>query len=235
MLCQSASNGLQHRGRLGRARCRILYFAFDLINLEGKSLLSMPLVERKHILEAILSNAPPSVRFAGFLEGEPEAIFAAVREHNLEGIVAKLASSRYEPDRRSGAWVKVKVGHHEEFVVGGYTRGKGSRQPFGALIVGYYDNKGTLRYASKVGTGFSDLQIGQILTQTAGLVQEQCPFESIPESGVTSWNNYGLTDAERRTAVWLKPMLVCRVRFTEWTADGHLRHPCFEGFCISHS
>jgi bifunctional non-homologous end joining protein LigD len=115
--------------------------------------------------------------------------------------VAKVANSRYEPDRRSGAWVKFKIGHEQEFVIGGNTRGKGARQPFGALIVGYYE-QGRLCYASKVGSGFSDLLIRNFLEKTSKIQQAECPFESIPESGGTSWS-YGLTAVERRTAVFL--------------------------------
>jgi bifunctional non-homologous end joining protein LigD len=97
-------------------------------------------------------------------------------------------------------------------------------------VVGYYDDQGRLRYASKVGTGFSDRQIREFLAATAQIQQRECPFESIPESGGSRWG-YGLTPEERRTAVWIKPLLVCRVRFTEWTDDRHLRAPSFEGWC----
>jgi bifunctional non-homologous end joining protein LigD len=138
-----------------------------------------------------------------------------------------MTGSSYEPDKRTGAWSKFKIGFEQEFVIGGYTRDQGSRSSFGALIVGYYD-QGKLRYASKVGTGFSHLQIRQIIEKSKPFQQPNCPFDHITESGGTSWS-YGLTATERKTAVWLKPVLLCRVRFTEWTSDGHLRHPSFEG------
>jgi bifunctional non-homologous end joining protein LigD len=96
------------------------------------------------------------------------------------------------------------------------------------LIVGYYEG-GKLRYGSKVGTGFTDRQIRDFLQGVAQIQQRECPFETIPETGRSRWG-YGLTAEERRTAVWLKPMLVCAVRFTEWPDDGHLRHPLFEGW-----
>jgi bifunctional non-homologous end joining protein LigD len=218
---------LQHAGRPRTGGRPILYFAFDLLNLTGKAITSLPLTHRKDLLSQILAGAPDRMRFCGFLEGDPDAILKAIRHDNLEGIVAKLASSRYEPDKRSGAWVKFKCGFTEEFVIGGYTLGHGGRTGFGALIVGYYrDDK--LFYASKVGSGFSNLQIRQLVERAASLRQALSPFERIPESDGSSWA-YGLTAAERRTAVWLKPTLVCRVRFTEWTRDGHLRHPIFEG------
>jgi bifunctional non-homologous end joining protein LigD len=217
---------LQHLGRTKRER--LIYFAFDLLILEGKALLSLPLVERKQRLGTVLANCPPRIRFADFLEGTVDEILAAVHEHNLEGIVAKLANSHYEPDKRSGAWQKFKCGYRQDFVVGGYTRGQGGRSEFGALIVGYYDG-GKLRYASKVGTGFTDREIRNFVDGVAQIQQRACPFEAIPESSRSRWG-YGLTAEERRTAVWLKPMLVCSVRFTEWTDDGHLRAPVFEGW-----
>jgi bifunctional non-homologous end joining protein LigD len=167
------------------------------------------------------------LRYAGFLEGAPGAILAAIREHNLEGIVAKVVSSRYEPGKRSGAWSKFKCGYREHFVVGGYTLGGGYSR-FGALIVGYFD-QGKLRYASKVGAAFTERETREFLDGVATIQQPDCPFEAIPASAGTSWS-YGLTTAESRTAVWLKPILVCEVRFTEWTREGRLRHPIFEGF-----
>jgi bifunctional non-homologous end joining protein LigD len=96
-------------------------------------------------------------------------------------------------------------------------------------VVGYYDDQDRLRYASKMGAGFTDRQIREFLAAVAQIKQRDCPFESIPEGGGSSWS-YGLTAEERRTAVWLKPLLVCSVRFTEWTGDGHLRAPSFDGW-----
>jgi bifunctional non-homologous end joining protein LigD len=122
--------------------------------------------------------------------------------------------------------VKWKCGFEQEFVIGGYTRGS-SGQAFGALIVGYYES-GKLRYASKVGTGFSAALVRQIIEAGDLIRQDASPFAHIPRSDGSSWS-YGLTATERRSAVWLEPMLVCRVRFTEWTRDGHLRHPVLEG------
>jgi bifunctional non-homologous end joining protein LigD len=135
---------LQHLGQPGREGPPLFYFAFDLLNLEGKALLSLPLVERRQLLESVLLEGPPALRIAAFLDGDTEAIAAEICRRNLEGIVGKLASSRYEPDKRSGAWVKWKCGFEQEFVIGGYTRGRGGRSDFGALIIGYYEG-GKLR------------------------------------------------------------------------------------------
>jgi bifunctional non-homologous end joining protein LigD len=149
---------LQHAAAPRRGVRPIYFFAFNLLNLDRKDLTSLSLLERKRLLQETLDGAPAQVRFAGFLEGEPRQIWTEICDLHLEGIVAKVASSRYEPGKRSGAWVKIKCGHEQEFVIGGYTQGKGKRASFGALIVGYRDG-GKLRYASKVGTGFSNRQI----------------------------------------------------------------------------
>lgn len=218
---------LQHARTPGGRPRPILFYAFDLLNLEGKSLLSLPLAERKTALEDVMRAAPAGIRFVPFLDGAPDEILDAIQGQGLEGVVAKMKGSKYEPDKRTGAWSKFKIGLEQEFVIGGYTRGQGSRSSFGALVVGYYD-QGRLRYASKVGTGFSNLQIRQIIEKAKPLQQAQCPLDHIPESEGSRWG-YGLTAAERKTTVWLNPVLVCRVRFTEWTNDGHLRHPTFIG------
>jgi len=112
-------------------------------------------------------------------------------------------------------------------VIGGYTRGSGGRTQLGALIVGYYEG-GRLRYASKVGTGFSRALIRQIVEAGELIRQDDSPFAHIPDSDGGSWS-CGLTATERKTAAWLQPVLVCRDRLTEWTQDCHLRHPTFTG------
>jgi bifunctional non-homologous end joining protein LigD len=218
---------LQHASAPGRAPRSICFYAFDLLNWKGKDLTSLPLTRRKQLLLQAVGNGHQCVRVGHALEGEPKAIVAEIRRRQLEGVVAKRVDSKYQPGKRSGVWVKYKCGYEQEFVIGGYTAGKGARQPFGALIVGYYE-KETLRYASKVGTGFSEVQIRDLLARFEPLRQSRCPCEAIPKGGGNSWSD-GLTAAELRSAVWLKPVLVCRVRFTEWTNDGHLRHPCYEG------
>ena len=191
---------------------------------------SLPLRRRKELLREVTGGEQDGVRFVEALDGTPDAILTEICRHSLEGIVAKRTNSKYEPSKRSGAWVRYKCGYEQDFVIGGHTAGKGARQPFGALIVGYYE-KETLRYASKVGTGFSEFQIRDLLARFASLRQSRCPFEAIPKGGGTSWS-YGLTAAELRSAVWLKPAIICRVRFTEWTCNGHLRHPSFQGLLL---
>ena len=123
------------------------------------------------------------------------------------------------------AEVLARAEGHCRFLPALEGEGNGARNTFGALIVGYFQD-GKLRYASKVGTGFSNALIRQLKEMAEPLCQPRPPFNEIPESGRSRWG-YGLTAAERRTSVWLKPVLVCQVRFTEWTEEGHLRHPAF--------
>lgn len=137
-----------------------------MVSSAGKWLLKLPLVERKRLLELALDGAPAQVRLVDFLDGELDAVVDEVRRQNLEGVVAKRALSRCEPDQRSGAWVKFRCGFAQEFVVGGYTRGRG-RAPLGALIVGYYDDDDRLRYAGKVGSGFSQPLVRDVVIGTA--------------------------------------------------------------------
>jgi bifunctional non-homologous end joining protein LigD len=207
----------------GAQRPPLLYYAFDLLNLEGKDLTRLPLSERKSLLEGLLEGAPDTIRFSASFPAEPGPLVEEMQKRGLEGLIAKRVQSQYETGRRSGSWVKFKWGNEQEFVVGGYTPPKGARSHFGAILVGYVE-KGRLRFASKVGTGFDTSQLAALHARFEKLVQQACPFVDLPERIPG-----GLRAAEMKTCTWLKPELVCQIRFTEWTQDGHLRHPVFLG------
>ena len=145
----------------------------------------------------------------------------SAKEFGFEGIVAKRKDSLYESGKRSGAWVKYRVNRGQEFVIGGYTPGN----PFDALIVGYYEG-GRLLYAAKVRNGFVPLVRREVASRLKGLEIETCSFANLPERKRTQW---ALTKEEMKNCVWLKPELVARIEFTEWTPDGHLRHSRFVG------
>jgi bifunctional non-homologous end joining protein LigD len=206
---------------------RVFYYAFDLLNYEGRDLTALPLEHRRLLLAEMLKDTLPRIRASRCMSGSPIAIIKAVTTHNLEGIVAKRAGSPYEPGQRSGAWVKFKTLKQQEFVIGGYTPPQGTRQAFGALLIGYYEG-GQLRYASKVGSGFTIGLLNKLLRKFKPLVRKQCPFVNVPETSSGRWGQ-GLTASEMRKCVWLQPKLVCQVGFTEWTEGGHLRHPVFRG------
>jgi len=207
----------------------ICYYVFDVLNLDGKDLTKLPLTERKELLEKALPKVGGAVRFSASLMGEPGELLEQVRKRSLEGLIGKKANSIYEPGQRSGAWFKIKVIQQQEFVIGGFTQPKGSREHFGAVLVGYYE-KGKLLFASKVGTGFDHALLKSLLTQFRRLAQEECPFANLPEK--RSAAGRGLTSAEMKRCSWVQPNLVCEVVFNEWTRDGQLRQPVFAGLRV---
>lgn len=202
---------------------QLVYYAFDLLNLENRDLKKLPLEQRREFLEKIIAEADDPIRISRTLEGDPEELVEQARANSIEGIIAKRVRSIYEPDRRSGSWLKVKTVMEQEFVIGGYTEPKGSREHFGALLVGYY--KGAqLMFASKVGTGFNTDTLHTLHKRFKKLETTVCPFVNLPTKGPN-----GLSRAEMRRCSWMLPALVCQVRFTEWTGDAGLRHPVFLG------
>lgn len=203
---------LQNSGAPG-SRAPILYYVFDLLHLDGESLLERPIEERRSLLESILPGAPERLRLSPVFQTDAATLLEQVRQQRLEGIVAKRAGSRYEPGRRSGAWVKQRISLDQEFVIGGYTAPQGGRLHFGALLVGYHEG-GALRYAGKVGTGFDAGWLSRLMSRFRALEQTGCPFTAAPPV---------------KAATWLKPSLVCQVKFSEWTRDGILRQPVFLG------
>jgi bifunctional non-homologous end joining protein LigD len=205
----------------------LAYYIFDLLSLDGADLTSFPLTERRSRLASLLNRAPDPIRESPALEGAYDDLLAQVRKHRLEGLVGKLARSKYEPGRRSGSWIKVKVLNEQEFVIGGFTPPGGSRKYFGALLVGYYKG-GKLLFASKVGTGYSQATLRDIHGRMASLRVEKCPFANLPAQRTGRWGQ-GITPSAMSNCVWTRPRLVCQVRFTEWTRDGGLRHPSFLG------
>jgi bifunctional non-homologous end joining protein LigD len=214
---------LQNSRQASAQRGQLVYYVFDLLNYENRDLKKLPLEQRRALLETLLSDAEDPIRLSGTLEGDPEELVEQARKNSIEGLVAKRTSSIYEPDRRSGSWLKVKTVMEQEFVIGGYTQPKGSREYFGALLVGYYEGAHLL-FASKVGTGFDHDSLDSLYRRFQKLTTTVCPFVNLPTKGPN-----GLSRAEMRRCTWLLPALVCQVRFTEWTSDGGLRHPVFLG------
>ena len=208
------------QGRLGitdptvsrASRIRVFYYVFDLLHLDGKSTVDVPLIWRKRLLRS-------AIDFTGPLRNTPHRIedgIAAYRracERGDEGVIAKLADSKYD-GRRSPNWLKFKCVRDQEFVVGGYTSPKGSRIELGALLIGYYDD-GDLVYAGKVGTGFDEATLRSLHERLSGIERDATPFTR------------GMV--REREARWVRPELVAQIGFTEWTRDGKLRHPRYQG------
>jgi bifunctional non-homologous end joining protein LigD len=197
-------------------RVRVTYLVFDLLFLDGRSLLRAPYVERRELLEGLgiegtTWQVPPS--FAG----HGADVLAASRENRLEGVVAKRAASTYRPGARSPDWRKVKHVLMQEVVVAGWRTGHGRREGgIGSLILGVPGPVG-LEFVGGVGTGFTGAMLADLARRLAALERTDPPFAT------------PLPRAELREAHWVEPALVGEVAFTEWTSDGHLRHPSWRG------
>jgi bifunctional non-homologous end joining protein LigD len=212
---------------LGQEKPRLFYYVFDLLRLDGKDLRDLPVTERKAILEKAVTNAPNIIRFSISLTGDVSKLLKEAAKLNLEGIIGKRANSTYEAGRRSGSWIKIKLHQEQEMVIGGYTDPEGSRTEFGSLLIGYYEN-GKLLCAGKVGTGFNDALLRSLGKTLRSIPEEACPFTNLPEKRAGRYGA-GITRAVMKRCHWVKPKLVCQVRFSEWTRDGKLRQPAFLG------
>ena len=205
----------------------IRFYVFDLLQLEGRSLINLPLVERKQALAALCENVPEPIRYSGELTGEVQALLKEVKRRGLEGLIGKQRNSVYEPGRRSGAWIKLKCVNEQEFVIGGYTPPAGARKHFGAILVGYYEN-GKLLFAGKVGTGFNSKSLAELAKKFRELKRDDCPFADLPSKQGERWVQ-GITPSMMKKMHWVKPVLVAQIKFAEWTRDGKLRQPVFLG------
>ncbi|MGZ8229024.1 MAG: DNA ligase D [Burkholderiales bacterium] len=195
---------------------RLHYFVFDLMYLNGYDLRRVPLVERKRLLEALFESAPAALRFSGHIQGSGQAFYKQACTLKLEGMISKRAQSIYQGGRCRD-WLKVKCTLRQELVIGGYTDPQGSRKGFGALLLGVYEKDGTLRYCGKVGTGFNDATLGEMVQKLKALEVKKPAFSNPPRG------------YEAKGAHWIEPELVAEIEFTEWKNDGTLRHPSFQG------
>ena len=204
--------------QLGQPATPIIYALFDLLELDGHATIGLPLHERRELLERVVGVTASSLRFSEWFD-DGAALLRAVKEQGLEGIVAKRSASLYVPGKRSNDWVKVKSHLRQEFVICGWTRGHGRRvTQFGALVLGL--RKGDeLVYVGNCGTGFSDVVIEDLAQRLAPLGRSTTPFAMEPK----------MPKVRKGDVVWVEPRLVCEVEFAEWTHDGHLRAPSFQG------
>src|SRR5256714_1773191 len=160
------------------------FYVFDLLELNGKSLLGLPLEQRKQVLAKICESVGDPIRYSGEITGDVKSLLAEVQRRGLEGLIGKQRGSFYEPGRRSGAWIKLKTVHQQEFVIGGYTPPGGSRKYFGAILVGYYDG-GRLKFAGKVGSGFTAKSLSILSKKFHEEEREDCPFIDLPSKLAT--------------------------------------------------
>jgi bifunctional non-homologous end joining protein LigD len=219
---------LQAANLPGESRPSIFYYVFDLLQLDGKDLTGLPLLKRKALAQALVQKLPDTIRFSAGIPAESARVLKEMQARGLEGLIAKRRDSKYETGRRSGAWVKFKWTSEQEFVIGGYSPPQGTRRHFGAILVGYHE-KGKLRFASKVGTGFNHNVLKSLYETFQKLRRTDCPFANLPEKKTSSRWGHPLTAVEIKRCTWIEPQLVCKIRFAEWTRDNHLRQPAFLG------
>jgi bifunctional non-homologous end joining protein LigD len=197
----------------------LVYYVFDLPYASGYDLTATPLVERKQALAQLLRTHDRQndgiVRYSDHVEGHGDAVLREACRSSMEGIVSKRANSPYEQSR-SGSWLKVKCSKRQEFVIAGYTKPSGARVGLGALLLGYFKD-GEFTYAGRVGTGFTDETLRELTKELKQRRTKESPFAA------------PLTAAQRRGVTWVKPELVGEIEFTEWTDEGLLRHPSFQG------
>lgn len=195
---------------------KLIFYAFDLLELNGKSLLKSPLIERKALLFKILAAPLPTsgLLYSEHIIGDADALHRQACRLGLEGIVAKRGDQPYKSGR-SKSWLKMKCTKRQEFVVGGWLPRSDEPNGVGALLVGYFD-KGVFKYAGRVGTGFNQRTRAQLVRQLTPSLIKQQPFQSVPRQ-------------DRSKANWTTPKMVIEVEFTEFTAEGMIRHPSFKG------
>ena len=197
----------------------IQYYVFDCLEIEGKSITNLPLIERKVLLKKLLPESNV-IRYCDHVEGEGIQLFKEMKKLSMEGMIAKRRDSKYHIGKRSADWLKIKNIQGQEAIIVGYTQPKGSRQYFGSLALAVKDKK-KFRYIGNVGTGFDELTLKKVYGELKPLVRTKSPLsEDIKEL---------------KDATWVEPKLVCNISFSEITEDGSVRHPVFQGLRIDKS
>ena len=202
----------------GKSGTRYVFVAFDVLEVEGEPLVDLPVEERQRRLASLLDRRRRDVQLSETFDDGP-ALYRAAQEQHFEGIVAKRRDSRYQPGRRSREWLKIKTHGRQEFVIAGWTRGQGRRSGrFGSLILGYWQGD-QLVYAGNVGTGFTDEEIDRLLAKLKPLEDKDPPFREVPK----------MPKVRKDAIHWVEPELVAEIEFVEWTHDGRLRAPSYQG------
>ena len=200
-----------------RSEANLVYYVFDLLYLNGYDTSRVGLLERKQALAAILPRATSGlIRYSDHIPGHGEVVFAEACRRGMEGIVSKRTDAVYLAGRNRN-WIKVKCGHRQEFVIGGFTDPSGSRVAFGALLLGVFDEQGQFQFVGRTGTGFSERSLKELHKRLIALEQTRSPFVNPPRG------------MDARGVHWVKAKLVAEVSFAEWTNEGLLRQAAFQG------
>lgn len=202
---------IQNYQRTGKGQ--LVYYVFDLLELEGHNLQKLPLVERKKWLKKLLGKDRSLIRYSDHVAEKGKLFFKRAARKQFEGMIAKRAGSPYQM-RRSKDWIKIKAHQGQEVVIAGFTEPRRSRKKFGALIVGVYE-KGKLQYAGHVGGGFTHALLEEVYLKLKPLITKKCPLAQTPKTNMP--------------VTWVRPKLVCEVSFAEWTVQNILRQPIFKG------
>jgi bifunctional non-homologous end joining protein LigD len=196
----------------------LVFYVFDVLELDGEPLIELPLSERRERLETLLDRRNETVRLSETFE-DGAALYSAALEQGLEGVIAKRTDSRYQPGKRTRDWLKVKTHGRQEFVIAGFTKGQGRRSGrFGSLVLAVHRGD-ELEYVGNCGTGFGEGEIDRLLGKLRPLVRKSPPFAVVPK----------MPKVRKDDVVWVTPKLVCEVEFAEWTHDGRLRAPVYKG------
>lgn len=197
----------------------LYYYVFDILYLNGKDLRELPLIKRKQLLKDLLSSSKELslIRYSDHILGKGIKFFNAAKNKHLEGIIGKKLQSHYY-SKRSSEWVKIKTLLRQEAVIVGFTKPRGARKYFGSLLLGVYNDNGDLIYIGHSGGGFDEKLLSELYAKMKSLIQKQCPFVKSPKT--------------KTLITWIKPKLVCEVTFSEWTHEGIIRQPVFEGLRI---
>ncbi len=217
-VCAIDEDGRASFSAMQQGGANLLYYVFDVLELDGEPLIRLPLTERHERLREVLDPKDKVVRLSDAFEDGP-ALVRAVKQQRLEGVMAKKARSTYEPGRRSRNWLKVKATERQEFLIAGYTKGQGRRSSsLGALVLAVREGK-ELRWVGNCGTGFGEDELQRLLGKLRPLERKTSPFDPVPK----------MAKVKAPDVVWVTPKLVCEVEFAEWTHDRHLRAPRYVG------
>jgi DNA ligase D-like protein (predicted ligase) len=206
-----------------QAATPLQYYVFDVPHFSGQSLRDLPLNDRRELLRTkIMPRMAQNIRFSESLEASATEVIASIREQGLEGVIAKRRHSLYEPGRRSGAWVKLRINKGQELVIGGYVP---AAKNFDSLIVGYYEGD-ELMYVGRVRNGFIPALRVKVFERIRKLESKTCPFSNLPQRDKGRWGR-GLTADKMSECQWLKPLLVAQIEYADWTEVNQLRHSKF--------